>query len=98
MSTDRLRIPRQCQSTAGKSGSKAKPRGVVDDQLVNIPVLPLRAKWRRRSESSTPRRNRAFNDVCIFSVGKSALNAEIRKYKEASAELSERKQTSKKIR
>ena len=41
---------------------------------------------------------RAFKEVGIGGAGKSALFAEIRKYKEASAELSERKQTSEKIR
>ncbi len=41
---------------------------------------------------------RAFKDVGIGETGKSVFFAEIRKYKEASAKLSERKQTSEKIR
>ena len=41
---------------------------------------------------------RAFKGVGIGCPGKSGRFAETRKYKEASAELSERKQTSKKIR
>ena len=41
---------------------------------------------------------RAFKDVGIGDTGKSVFFAEIRKYKEASAELSECNQTSEKIR
>ena len=35
-----LRFPGEGLSTQGKSGAKARPRGVVDAQLVDIPVLP----------------------------------------------------------
>ena len=36
--TDCLRIPGEGSSALGKSGSKARPKGVVDDKLVDIPV------------------------------------------------------------
>ena len=35
-----LRVPGEGSSTQGKSGPKARPRGVADGQLVEIPVLP----------------------------------------------------------
>ncbi len=41
---------------------------------------------------------RAFKGVGISYTGKSVFDAEIRKYKEASAELSEPNQTSEKVR
>ena len=41
---------------------------------------------RRSSDSFAPRRNRALKGVRIFSVGKSAENAETQQYQEASAE------------
>ena len=41
---------------------------------------------RRSSDSFAPRRNRALKGVGIFSVGKSAENAETQQYQEASAE------------
>ena len=34
------RVPGEGLSTQGKSGPKARPKGVVDGQLVEIPVLP----------------------------------------------------------
>ena len=36
-----LRIPGEGSSAQGKSGSKARPKGVVDDQQVDIPVPPI---------------------------------------------------------
>ena len=36
-----LRFPGEGSSAQGKSGPKARPRGVVDGQQVDIPVLPL---------------------------------------------------------
>ena len=43
------RIPEQGSSTQGKSGPKARPRGVVDGQQVEIPVLTVwMMEWRRR--------------------------------------------------
>ena len=35
-----LRFPGEGSSTQGKSGTKARPRGVVDGQRVDIPVPP----------------------------------------------------------
>ena len=34
------RFPGEGSSSQGKSGPKARPKGVVDGQLVEIPVLP----------------------------------------------------------
>ena len=35
-----LRFPEEGSSAQGKSGPKARPKGVVDGQQVEIPVLP----------------------------------------------------------
>ena len=35
-----LRFPGEGSSSQGKSGTKSRPKGVDDDQLVDIPVLP----------------------------------------------------------
>ena len=35
-----LRFPGEGSSSQGKSGPKARPKGVVDGQQVKIPVLP----------------------------------------------------------
>ena len=35
-----LRIPGEGSSAQGKSGPKARPKGVADGQQVEIPVLP----------------------------------------------------------
>ena len=35
-----LRFPGEGPSSQGKSGTKPRPKGVGDDQLVDIPVLP----------------------------------------------------------
>ena len=37
------RIPEQGSSSQGKSGPKARPKGVVDGQQVEIPVLQERS-------------------------------------------------------
>ena len=42
--TDCLRIPGEGSSALGKSGSKARPKGVVDDKLVDIPVPVIQVK------------------------------------------------------
>ena len=42
--TDRPRIPGEGSSALCKSGPKARPRGVVDGQLVNIPVPAIQLK------------------------------------------------------
>ena len=39
LSAERLRFPGAGSSAQGKSGPKARPRGVVDGQQVEIPVL-----------------------------------------------------------
>ena len=38
-----LRFPGEGSSTQGKSGTKSRPKGVDDDQLVDIPVPPTHA-------------------------------------------------------
>ena len=38
---ENLRFPGEGSSTQGKSGPKARPKGVADGQQVEIPVLPL---------------------------------------------------------
>ncbi|KAK7239906.1 hypothetical protein RIF29_43274 [Crotalaria pallida] len=43
-----LRVPPQGSSTEGESGPKIRPKGVVDGQQVNIPVLPLVGPEERR--------------------------------------------------
>ena len=40
-STVCLRVPGEGSSSQGKSGPKARPKGVVDGQQVYIPVLPI---------------------------------------------------------
>ena len=40
-STVCLRVPGQGSSSQGKSGPKARPKGVVDGQQVYIPVPPI---------------------------------------------------------
>ena len=35
-----LRFPGEGSSSQGKSGTKSRPKGVDDDQLVDIPVPP----------------------------------------------------------
>ena len=42
-SAENPRVPGRGKSSQGKSGAKARPRGVVDAQLVDIPV-PLYAR------------------------------------------------------
>ena len=39
-SAESLRIPEEGSSSQGKSGPKARPKGVVDGQQVDIPVPP----------------------------------------------------------
>ena len=40
LAVENLRIPGEGSSARGKSGPKARPKGVVDGQLVENPVLP----------------------------------------------------------
>ena len=45
---ENLRVPPEGSSAEDKSGPKARPRGVVDGQRVNIPVLFIVGKGGRR--------------------------------------------------
>jgi hypothetical protein len=47
---ENLRVPPQGSSTEGESGPKIRPRGVVDGQQANIPVLP--PCWSRGTEEA----------------------------------------------
>ena len=40
LSAESLRVPEEGSSAQGKSGPKARPKGVVDGQQVEIPVPP----------------------------------------------------------
>ena len=40
LSVESLRFPGEGSSAQGKSGTKSRPKGVDDGQLVEIPVLP----------------------------------------------------------
>jgi hypothetical protein len=40
LSAESLRVPEEGSSAQGKSGPNARPKGVVDGQLVEIPVPP----------------------------------------------------------
>ena len=40
LSVESLRFPGEGSSAQGKSGTKLRPKGVDDDQLVDIPVPP----------------------------------------------------------
>ena len=42
--TENPRFPEEGSSALGKSGPKARPKGVVDGQLVDIPVPAFRMK------------------------------------------------------
>ena len=42
-SVESLRFPGEGSSAQGKSGTKSRPKGVDDDQLVDIPVPPTHA-------------------------------------------------------
>ena len=42
LTTERLRFPGEGSSAQGKSGPKARPKGVVDGQQVEIPVPVIR--------------------------------------------------------
>lgn len=46
--TENPRFPEEGSSALGKSGPKARPKGVVDGKQVNIPVLGVTAKGGRR--------------------------------------------------
>ena len=44
MSAESLRVPGEGSSAQGKSGPKARPKGVVEGQQVEIPVPPQAVK------------------------------------------------------
>ncbi len=41
ITVESLRVPGEGSSAQGKSGPKARPKGVADGQLVEIPVPPM---------------------------------------------------------
>ena len=41
LTVESLRFPGEGSSAQGKSGTKARPKGVADDQQVDIPVPPI---------------------------------------------------------
>ena len=41
LAVENLRFPGEGSSAQGKSGPKARPKGVVDGKLVDIPVPPF---------------------------------------------------------
>ena len=52
---ENLRFPEEGSSTQGKSGPKARPKGVVDGQQVEIPVPAIAMKkWGRRRIRAAP--------------------------------------------
>ena len=53
-STDCPRFPEQRSSAQGQSGPKARPRGVADGRLVDIPVPPHPRPARIRGTKGTP--------------------------------------------
>ena len=48
LAVESLRFPGEGSSAQGKSGSKPRPKGVGDDQLVDIPVPPIIDKESRQ--------------------------------------------------
>ena len=71
LSAERLRFPGAGSSAQGKSGPKARPKGVVDGKLVDIPVLCSIVK----SEGGTQEVKHAsrWNDVQATSAVKSQM-------------------------
>ena len=71
LSAERLRFPGAGSSAQGKSGPKARPRGVVDGKQVEIPVLCQIVK----SEGGTQEAKHAsrWNDVQAASAVKSQM-------------------------
>ena len=60
LSAARLRFPGAGSSAQGKSGPKARPRGVVDGQQVEIPVLSCNRTVGTQAESVS----REWKDRC----------------------------------
>ena len=64
-----LRFPEEGSSAQGQSGANARPKGVADGYLVNIPELPNR----RYHDGETQEAMRAYDWTCRFrAVGGSA--------------------------
>ena len=73
--TDSPRIPGEGSSALGKSGPKARPRGVVDGQQVEIPVLSCNRTVGTQKESVS----REWKDRCKRGrsmIGKSVIQSE----------------------
>ena len=51
LTVESLRFPGEGLSSQGKSGPKLRPKGVGDDQQVDIPVPPIAAKESRQGHS-----------------------------------------------
>ncbi|KAL0684768.1 hypothetical protein Bca4012_051616 [Brassica carinata] len=75
------RVPPQGSSTEGESGPKIRPKGVVDGQQVNIPVLPLVGpEGRRRLDhvwGLTPAQCRKVKEVGDLMTGEPATEAPV---------------------
>ena len=73
--TENPRFPEEGSSALGKSGPKARPRGVVDGQQVEIPVLLYNRTVGTRVESVS----RVWKDRCKrgrSQIGKSVWQSE----------------------
>ena len=69
---ENLRFPEEGSSAQGKSGAKARPKGVVDAQTVEIPLPPKMLSTGTHGDSRTPALvDRGERDRT--SVGKSAM-------------------------
>ena len=72
---ENLRFPGEGSSAQGKSGPKARPKGVVDGQQVEIPVLLYNRTVGTRGESvSRERKDRCKRGRRM--AGKSAMQTE----------------------
>ncbi|KAD5961253.1 hypothetical protein E3N88_12726 [Mikania micrantha] len=78
---ENLRVPPQGSSTEGESGPKIRPKGVVDGQQVNIPVLPLVGpEGRRRLDhvwGLKPAQCRKVKEVGDLMTGERATEAPV---------------------
>ena len=73
--TENPRFPEEGSSALGKSGPKARPRGVVDGQQVEIPVLSCNRTVGTQTESTS----REWKDRCKRgrgTSGKSGVQSE----------------------
>ena len=75
LAVESLRFPGEGSSAQGKSGPKARPKGVVDGQQVEIPVLLYNRTVGTRGESvSRERKDRCKRGRRM--AGKSAMQTE----------------------